>query len=109
MGKIKLNENEVKVLGQLVEYYEHNEDFAYVSFAPLIRDLKLDRAAVRRACRSLKRKGLATFLTGLITEDGEFAGAGYSATEEGAKLLNFNRESEDEEQDSLFDVTPMVK
>ncbi len=96
MKKIKLNENEARVLGQLVEYYEHNEDYAYVSFSPLMTHLKLDRAAVRRACRSLKRKGFATFLTGLMTEDGEFAGAGYSATEEGVKFLNVNDEDEEE-------------
>ncbi len=37
----------------------------------------LDRKTVRRSIRALAQKGLAEFHTGLCTEDGEFAGAGY--------------------------------
>ena len=45
------------------------------------------RAEVRRACRSLWRKGLASYHRGLQTEDGEMAGAGYCITREGYDFL----------------------
>jgi hypothetical protein len=49
--------------------------------------LKVLRTAVRRACRSLARKGLAEYHKGLWTMDGVPGGAGYAATMAGADLL----------------------
>lgn len=74
-----LNANEVKVLASLASIDEDH----YYPFAPISRDTKLNRAAVRRACRSLRRKGLARFRAGLWTEDGDPRGSGYGATLEG--------------------------
>lgn len=50
----------------------------------------LDRKIIRRACRSLARKGLAKCCHGLCDEDGNFRGSGYIATKAGASLM-FNR------------------
>lgn len=56
-------------------------------FVPLTKRTGLTRSAVRRACRSLRRKGLAEFHTGLWTDDGEMAGAGYGPTTSGRELI----------------------
>lgn len=61
------------------------EFFAY--FRILENDTKLQTWQVRKACRGLARKGLAEFKKGLMNEDGEVAGAGYTITEEGAKRV----------------------
>lgn len=84
---MKLNENEKKVLGCLasLEPFDYN-DTAFTSFAHISEATELDRKAVRRACRSLTRKGLAVFGTGLCKESGEFAGSGYGATKAGRDL-----------------------
>lgn len=58
-----------------------------VPFAPLMRESGLARNVVRRACRSLARKGYAQFYKGLWTEDGEPAGAGYCISPKGVELL----------------------
>lgn len=76
----RLNENERKVLNYLVG---DGCDGHYYPFAPIIEHTQLDRQTVRRACRSLRRKGLTDFCFGLWTEDGETAGSGYGATEDG--------------------------
>ena len=89
LRKEAINDNEKKVLAVLAEAWgdeEYEDEFPCLGFARLIDDTKLDRKTVRRACRSLKRKGLAQFVRGLWTEDGEPAGAGYSATKEGADI-----------------------
>ena len=52
-------------------------------FAPICREWGIDRKAVRRACRSLARKGFARFQRGLWSDDGEPAGAGYCITDTG--------------------------
>lgn len=82
-GMVKLTSNERAVLRVLAGI----SDGYYKPFAPIARTTGLDRNVVRRACRSLKRKGLADFLAGLWTEDGEPAGAGYAATPEGRELI----------------------
>jgi hypothetical protein len=71
----KVNENERKVLAILAE-----------AFDSLARQTKLERNIVRRACRSLAKKGLAKFEQTLWNDDGP-AGSGYRATEEGAALI----------------------
>lgn len=84
-GVIRLNENERKVLTVLVGVY--NDSLSYcLPFTPIEMDAGLSRREVRRACRSLKRKGLAKFCKGLWTEDGEPAGSGYCATKTGAEV-----------------------
>lgn len=55
-------------------------------FRPLMDETKLTRSEVRRACRSLSRKGLASFSKGLWTDDGEPAGSGYGLSFAGVDL-----------------------
>lgn len=83
----KLNEIEGKVLAALVHAFSSYEGFCYQAFASLSEETGLDRKQVRRACRSLSRKGLAEFGKGLWTDDGEPAGSGYAATQAAADLV----------------------
>lgn len=78
-GGWEVSENERKVLGALLEG-EGYGGFSAFGFRSLVSMTGLERKVVRRACRSLARKGLAEFHKGLWTEDGEPAGSGYSAT-----------------------------
>lgn len=55
-------------------------------FAPIMGDTKLTRTEVRRACRSLKRKGLLEYERGLWSECGP-AGAGYGLTRAGREAM----------------------
>ncbi len=80
----KLNEYEAKVLTVL---RDHAGDFGYLSFATISANTGLERKVVRRACRSLTRKGLAEFARGLCTEDGGMAGSGYAAARVGGVFL----------------------
>lgn len=82
----KINEKERVVLEVLADSYAPEEWGAY-SFAPLSKKTSLDVKEVRRACRSLARKGLAQYERVLVDGDGVPAGAGYRATEEGAALI----------------------
>lgn len=81
---IKLNENEEKVLRHLTELYSDSwgED-AYTYFRYIVEGTKLELKVVRRACRSLARKKLAEFMRGLMDDEGQVAGSGYGATQEG--------------------------
>lgn len=65
----------------------HPEEWGAYAFASLSRQTKLTIPEVRRACRSLAKKGLAKFEQVLWNDDGP-AGAGYRATEEGAALIS---------------------
>jgi hypothetical protein len=80
---MNLNPNEAKVLVELADDYRC--DFGYRGFAYLTRETGLDRKVVRRACRSLARKGLAQYGRGLWSENGEPAGSGYAATKFGVE------------------------
>ena len=84
--KPTINENERKVLEILAEAYSPDEWGAY-AFASLSRQTKLEVKQVRRACRSLAKKGLAVYERTLWNDDGP-AGAGYRASEEGAALID---------------------
>lgn len=84
MNGRKLNENERKVLACLAEA---GEDFGVKSFAPVMADCKLDRKAVRRACRFLARKGLTEYVRSAWTDDGEPYGAGYQITKAGRAAI----------------------
>jgi hypothetical protein len=87
MKTIKINEKERLVLNDLAEAY-HPDEWRAFHFKGLIDEAKgLDLKSVRRACRSLARKGLAKYERSLWSDDGP-AGAGYRATEEGATLVS---------------------
>lgn len=75
-----MNSNETKVLALLAS---GNEDFGVMNFAGIAEYIRLNRKEIRRACRSLKRKGLTEFYRGCWTEDGVPAGSGYGATAAG--------------------------
>lgn len=76
-----LNANEVKVLAALASV--GGSDFGCLSFRAIGQRVRLKRPEIRRACRSLARKGLAEFHRGLWSEDGEPRGSGYGATRSG--------------------------
>lgn len=89
----KLNDAEKRVLVFLADRWNDYDGGGFYSFEPIAKDTKLYRATVRRACRSLTRRGLAEFSAGLVNSDGDFAGAGYSATKQGASLVSSIREA----------------
>ena len=77
---MKLNDDEQQVM----MFLGLESEPGYYGFAGIIDNcIGLDRKRVRRACRSLARKGLLQFGRGLWTEDGEPAGSGYGATTDG--------------------------
>jgi hypothetical protein len=97
---MKLNEDEKKVLGVLASA-AYDDDYGglfYSHFDGLTERTGIDRKAVRLACRSLARKGLAEYGKGLWTPDGEPAGAGYRATQAGADLMLEIEKQEEEER-----------
>lgn len=70
----------------LADAYQPDEWGAY-GFASLSSQTKLEVKDVRRACRSLAKKGLAQYERTLWNEDSGPAGAGYRATEIGAAFV----------------------
>ena len=84
----KINENEKKVLTVLASAY--GSDLNCFCFETIINESGLDLKQVRRACRSLKKKGLAEFYRGLFDEDGMAAGSGYCCSEDGNKYIEDN-------------------
>jgi hypothetical protein len=76
-----------KVLEALVNSNSDYEGWWYHAFKYIIGQTGLERKVVRRACRSLARKGLAEYGKGLWNDDGEPAGAGYAATRAGRDYL----------------------
>lgn len=85
MDEIKINENERKVLNYLVPMTDSEVQYQY--FRHIAESTGLDLKQVSRACRSLKKKGLAEFMRGLFDDDGKAAGSGYGATEAGVRLI----------------------
>lgn len=81
---MNLNDKERKILEYLAD---ESGDYGYCNFGAIHAETRIDRKAIRRACRSLTRKGLAQFGKGLWTEDGEPAGSGYAATEAGVVAI----------------------
>ena len=79
-----MNADARAVLTYLVEHVGVD---MFISFAPIMRHTKLDRPTVRRACRMLKRRGLADFSAGLWNDDGEPCGSGYCATDAGRESI----------------------
>lgn len=68
-------------------FYSNNEWQAY-TLKRLVSDTGLTTEQCRRACRALRRLGLAAHELNLWTEDGEMVGAGYRMTEIGRDWLN---------------------
>jgi hypothetical protein len=83
---VNVNPIELKVLRVLAasNWYD---GFGFLNFRGIAARTKLKRKEIRRAARSLARKGLAEFQKGLWTEDGEVAGSGYGCTKAGADFL----------------------
>jgi hypothetical protein len=82
---MKLNENELKVLTLLAESFENEQNCYY--FRGISSHTGLDIKTTRRICRSLARDGLAECLHGLFNDDGEVAGSGYCATQQGYNFI----------------------
>lgn len=81
-----LNPQAQKVLQFLAD--EFSSDHGFYGFAGIMSGAGInDRAAVRRACRLLARKGLAQYERGLWSDDGEPGGAGYGATKAGVESI----------------------
>ena len=74
---VNLNIDERKVLK-----YLDDEDDGFWCFAAIGECVRLDRKAIRRACRSLARKGLTEFGRGLWDDEGP-RGSGYRLTKAG--------------------------
>lgn len=83
--KININANERAVLTALDEATS-GQDMC-VSFSYLADEGRTIKD-VRRACRALRRKGLAEFHRGLMNDDGEVAGSGYCISPAGEAFLN---------------------
>lgn len=73
-----LSADEQRVLKALTAV---SDDYSFLAFKTISKRTRLPRERVRRACRSLTRKGLAKYQRGLWTEDGTPAGSGYAATQ----------------------------
>lgn len=79
-----LSERETKVLRALAEIYNDYDGGGFMGFKSIASITGIERP--RRYARSLKRKGLAEFCSGLMNDDGEFAGAGYGCTKRGYEI-----------------------
>lgn len=86
MEKAKLNDNEYAVLSVLAE--EWNSEMNCYYFRYLVEKTKLELKVVRRSCRSLAKKGLASYERGLFDLEGRAAGSGYCATRAGAAIIS---------------------
>lgn len=85
---IKLNENEIKVLYMLARMWSDSwGESSFTYFRYIVEETKLELKVVRRACRSLRRKGLAEFMRGLMDDEGQVAGSGYGATQAGREWV----------------------
>lgn len=81
---MKINDNEKKVLIHLLTIYGGEFDCTFFKY--IAKATKLSIKQVRRACRSLKKKGLTDYVVGLFNDNGEIVGSGYCATELGRKI-----------------------
>lgn len=82
---MKINDKEKKCLTELAPFYNDWEGNC-LYFREIAKRTRLTIKEVRRAVRSLARKGLAQYERGLFDNDGMVAGSGYSCTEAGKKL-----------------------
>jgi hypothetical protein len=81
--RAQLSRNEQAALVALHEVFHHGEPWA-LTFKGTAARSGLPLHQVRRTVRALARKGMAQYMRGLMTEDGEVAGAGYVCTADGA-------------------------
>ena len=86
--KIKLNENEEKVLKYLDDFAEDRDEGVCTYTKFIAKGVGLDEKKARRAIRSLVRKGMAEYHRGLFDDDGMVAGSGYCISDSGKALLN---------------------
>ena len=86
---LKLTENEQAVLTSLRAGYNDYDEVVefYYHFSGITEETELELRLVRRACRSLAKKGLAEFKRGLFDDEGKVAGSGYGCTKAGADWL----------------------
>lgn len=78
---IPISDREMQALNALAGSY--GGDFDCLGFKAIARRSKLDPKHVRRSVRALARKGLAEYIRGLWSEDGEPRGSGYRCTANG--------------------------
>lgn len=76
--RVRLNSVEGLVLRELADWYSDDACCRY--FDSIALETGLARAEVRRAARSLARKGLAAYERGLFDDGGRVAGSGYRCT-----------------------------
>lgn len=88
--KNALSPVQMRLLRELVEETWGNPHFGRMSitYRVMCASTGCLKSDVKRAVRALCRLGLAEYVVGLMTEDGEVAGSGYSATEEGRTWVN---------------------
>lgn len=87
MTEVKLSERELTVLKAYGESLEDEEEGSAVYMDFIAKKTKLTKKQVKRAVRSLARKGLTELLRGLFDEDGMVAGSGYALTRAGIAYL----------------------
>lgn len=61
-------------------------DYSGLSFRHVSQRSGVPIPKIRATVRRLARKGLVEFQRGMVTEDGDFAGSGYSLTDEGDRI-----------------------
>ena len=83
---LSVNPKELAVLEVLAEDFNADSNCWY--FKSIASVTKLTIKEVRRACRSLAKKGFASYERGLFDEDGQTAGSGYCATRKGAAYIS---------------------
>lgn len=81
----RINESEGYVLNVLESVYDYEGNC--MPFAWIADQTKQTVKEVRRAARSLARKGLAKYERGLFDDDGRVAGSGYRCTKLGRDAL----------------------
>ena len=87
---VVLTDTEWCILETLAGNFADDFDWWAYTFKGLARETGKPLDDVKTACRSLRQKGFAQPMRGLMTEDGEVAGSGYTATKDG-KALCVNR------------------
>lgn len=90
MKKVTLNTKEWRVLKILSEHYEDYANCLF--FRGIAKQAHMNKKDVRRACRSLARKGLAAYERGLFDEDGKVAGSGYYCTKAGSDIFTIDED-----------------
>lgn len=88
MDKITISDLQKKVLVNLVEFANENEEGWCKFFKGIASETGLEIKKVRLACRALARKKLAEYNRGLFDDDGMVVGSGYCATRAGIELIN---------------------